>query len=151
MTLRQIQGRTIAEDVTDVGGWLRALQGCPPVTTTHRVACGDHGDEPATWFYVEADAAEGVARTRCLGCGRTQGLLDSERRWTFPPVWQCADCHQSIAEVVVGGHEAAGGVDWVAVAVRCVECGLVAGVADALVPAGMPVAEVFAPTPVATA
>jgi hypothetical protein len=55
---------------------------------------------------------------------------DSGDHWTFPGVWSCVSCHQSIAEVVVGIHDETGTAKWLAVAVRCVECGDVAGVSD---------------------
>lgn len=145
MSMRHVQGRSVSEDVADVAAWLRGLDGCPPVSATATLACHDHGDEPATWFYVEADAGAGVARVRCLGCGRVQHLLDSESRWTYPSAWACSNCRQSIAEVVVGGHVPAddGRADWIAVGLRCVDCGAVAGVADAVVTDPMPVEAVF--------
>jgi len=146
MTLRQLHGRPVTEDVSDLSDWLRTLDDCPAITVTQPLSCADHGDEPATWFYVEADPAAGVARVRCLGCGRARHLLDSEKNWTYPPTWQCGNCRHSIAEVVTGGHESGGGVDWVAVAVRCVECGSVSGVTDAVVPAEAPIGQVFGRT-----
>jgi hypothetical protein len=151
MSLRHVHGRTVTEGVSDVTAWLRGLTGCPPITDTTVVGCSNHGDEPATWFYVEADAAAGVGRVRCLACGRVQHLLDSEQHWTFPPTWSCENCEQSIAEVAVGGHAAHGSADhpdWIAVAVRCVECGTVEGLTDAVVPPGSSLGDVFAATPV---
>jgi hypothetical protein len=102
------------------------------VTQTTLAACNhaSHGDEPATWFYVEADAAAGVARLRCLPGGHTHDVYDSAAHWTFPGVWSCLSCHQSIAEVAYGIHDEAGTAKWLVIAVRCVECGDVAGLTD---------------------
>jgi hypothetical protein len=124
--------RHTAEDVEDVAVWLRELTGCPEVTQTAHASClnASHGDEPATWFYVEADAEAGVARLRCLSGGHPKDIADSGDRWTFPGVWSCVSCNQSIAEVVYGIHDEAGTAKWLAVATRCVECGDVAGLTD---------------------
>jgi ferredoxin-like protein FixX len=119
--------------VDDLTQWLHDLTGCPTVNRTLTAACpaASHDDEPATWFYVEADRAEGVARLRCLACGLARPLLDSEERWTFPPAWSCGNCRQSIAEVGYGLHlEDDDTVSWFAMGVRCVNCGELAGVAD---------------------
>lgn len=75
-----------------------------------------------------------VARLRCLSGGHVHELLDSAERWTFPAAWACPACSQSIAEVVYGVSERGGKADWLAVAVRCVECGDVAGVCDLVLP-----------------
>lgn len=132
MVLRTMGTRHTAEDVEDVAGWLRELAGCPEVTQTSYAACShpSHGDEAATWFYVEADREAGVARLRCLSGGHTKDIVDSAERWTFPGVWSCVSCNQSIAEVVYGVHDEAGTAKWLAVAARCVECGDVAGLTD---------------------
>jgi hypothetical protein len=92
-----------------------------------------HDGDPATWFYVEPDAVEGVVRRRCLACGLAVSTLDSESHWTFPTAWSCGECTQPIAEVSFGLSFDAGRVSWVAVAVRCVNCGAVGGVTDLLV------------------
>jgi len=136
VTLRSLSGRPFAEDVSDVVGWLRSLDGCPSIDDAMPAACraASHGDDPGTWFYVEADAAEGAARLRCLGCGGVHPILDSADRWTYPPAWSCSNCRQSIAEVVFGLHEEASAVVWAAMTVRCVDCGTVDGVADFVVP-----------------
>lgn len=136
MTLRSLSGRPYAEEVADVLGWLRNLDGCPPIDDAVTAACRgvSHGDNPGTWFYVEADAAEGVARMRCLGCGGVQPVLDSQERWTYPAAWSCPNCRQAIAEVVFGLHEEASAVVWAAMAVRCVDCGSIDGIADFVVP-----------------
>lgn len=136
MTLRAVSGRTTAESVDDLQSWLRSLSGCPTVNHTVAAACANPThDEPATWFYVEADRAEGVARMRCLSCGMVRSLLDSAERWTYPPTWACLECSQSIAEVAFGLHlEDDDTVGWVAVGVRCVNCGDITGVADFVVP-----------------
>jgi ferredoxin-like protein FixX len=131
--------------VDDLAQWLRRLDGCPSVTTTHVMTCtrDAHGDEPGTWFYVEADAAGGVARVRCLGCGHARPLLDSETHWTYPSAASCRNCFQSIFEVAAGLHVESDSVSWVALAVRCVECGEMRGVADFVVE-DLPTDEVLA-------
>lgn len=138
MTLRAVSGRSTAETSDDLATWLEALTAVPGVNRTVPAQCpsGAHRDEPATWFYVEADPAEGVARLRCLGCGHPHPLLDSEERWTYPPAWACGNCAQSIAEVVHGLHvEPDDAVTWLAVGVRCVNCGDVGGATDMVLPA----------------
>ena len=136
MTLRTVGDHKTAESVDDLVDWLWGLRGCPPVKRTVVARCTRpaHGDEPATWFYVEADPGEGVARTRCLACGDARPLLDSADHWTYPPAWACPTCSQSIAEVAYGVAEEDGVATWLAMAVRCVECGDVGGVTDAVVP-----------------
>jgi hypothetical protein len=132
VVMRTLGTRHTAEDTEDLATWVRTLPGCPAITQTSLARCNHawHGDEPATWFYVEADADAGVVRLRCLSGGHLRDLLDSGEHWTFPGVWSCVSCSQSIAEVVYGIHDDAGSARWMAVAVRCVECGDVAGVAD---------------------
>ena len=136
VTLRSLGGRPLAEDVTDVVEWLRSLDGCPRIddAITARCVSSHHGAEPGTWFYVEADPRDGVARLRCLGCGGVHPVLDSADRWTYPAAWSCPNCRQSIAEVVFGLHEEASAVTWAAMAARCVNCGALDGVADFVVP-----------------
>jgi hypothetical protein len=130
--MRTVGNRQTAEDTEDLAIWVRDLKGCPEITQTALATCthSAHGDEPATWFYVEADAEAGVARLRCLAGGHTKDIHDSADHWTFPGVWSCRACHQSIAEVVFGIHDETGTASWMAVAVRCVECGDVAGLTD---------------------
>lgn len=132
MTLRSVGPRLISESIEDVVEWVKHLEGCPPVTRTKIALCPNpsHGSDPANWFYVEADVGEGVARLRCLAGGHITDLLDSAEHWTYPGVWACPGCGQSIAEAVFGIHESGGSAQWMAIAVRCVECGEVAGVAD---------------------
>lgn len=144
MTLRAAHGRTAAESSADVATWLRGLSGCPTVTDTVPARChaAVHGDEPGEWFYVEADAVEGVARRRCLGCAAVTALLDSDERWSYPPSWSCTSCAQSIAEVVYGVAADGDAATWVAMAVRCVNCGDIDGVTDAVVPR-LPLSEVL--------
>ena len=146
MTLRTVGGHQTAESVDDLSQWLRDLRGCPTVNRTVARQCTrpSHGEEPGTWFYVEADRANGVARLRCLGCGDARGVLDSEEHWSYPSTWACTTCGQSIAEVAFGLHiESGEAVTWVAAGVRCVNCGDLSGVADFVVP-DMPVDEVIA-------
>jgi hypothetical protein len=130
--MRTVGTRHSAEDTEDLAIWVRALEGCPAVTQTTLAVCShpSHGDEAATWFYVEADAEAGVARLRCLSGGHSKDVHDSADHWTFPGVWSCQSCHQSIAEVVYGVHDEAGTAKWLVMAVRCVECGDVAGLTD---------------------
>ncbi|HEX3824657.1 MAG TPA: hypothetical protein VHV79_09360 [Mycobacteriales bacterium] len=145
MALRTTGNRHSAEDAEDLAGWVRALQGCPPITQTALALCRhpSHGDEPASWFYVEADAESGVARLRCLSGGHVTNLLDSAEQWTFPTAWACISCSQSIAEVVYGINDDAGTASWLAMVVRCVECGDVAGVTDVVL-GKVPVDELLA-------
>lgn len=135
MTLRSVSGRKRAESAQDLQEWLRGLEGCPPVSRTVAARCeaDSHGDDPGMWFYVEADAAAGVARMRCLGCGRVRPVLDSQERWSFPPTWACSNCSQSIGEVAFGVNENNGLTRWLVMGVRCVECGHVEGLTDLVV------------------
>lgn len=144
MVMRTTAGAQTAESVDDLTGWLRALRAPFTVTETVLLACDGHGDTRPTWTYVEADPRAGVARRRCLSCATSVNVLDSRDRWSWPAMWSCQGCGQSIAELVAGlactddDH-----VDWVALAARCVECGRVGGVTDLLVP-HRPVTEVIA-------
>jgi hypothetical protein len=137
VTLRAVSGHVTAETSDDLSQWLRALPGVPEVNRTLVAKCPlpQHDDDPATWFYVEADAGEGVARLRCLACGHPHPLLDSADRWTYPAAWSCHNCAQSIAEVAYGMHVEGGDhVTWIAVGVRCVNCGDIQGVTDVMLP-----------------
>lgn len=138
----------LGEDAADLRLWLHQLTGCPPVTHTLSLRC-DHGpSDPGEWFYVEADAAAGVARRRCVSCARVQLLLDSGEHWTFPAMHACHGCGQSLLELAAGVHAPGGGVgdpagpraDWLALAGRCVACGRIDGLTDLHVPA-TPLAE----------
>ena len=146
MTLRTVAGQIKTETSEDLAHWVMSLTGCPPITRTVLARCTRpaHGDDPATWFYVEADAHEGVARLRCLACGDARPLLDSAERWTYPPAWSCHHCSQSLAEVVFGVAEENGLARWLVVTGRCVGCGHVSGMTDMVVP-GI-AADVFAAT-----
>jgi hypothetical protein len=137
MTLRTKTGLPTGESVEDVAEWLRSLEGCPSIDRTVAAECRRpaHGDEPATWWFVEADPHEGVARLRCLACGDVRPVLDSADRWSYPTAWACGECRQSIAEVMYGVHMEDGVATWLALAVRCVNCNDIAGVADFVVPA----------------
>jgi hypothetical protein len=132
VVMRTVGNRHAAEDVEDLAHWVRGLTDCPAVTQTSIATCGhpSHGEDPASWFYVEADAEAGVARLRCLAGGHASDVLDSAEHWTYPGVWACLSCGQSIAEVVYGIHDEAGTAKWLALTVRCVECGDVAGLTD---------------------
>ena len=144
MVLRSVAGARTGEDVEDLREWLRSLDGAPQVHEVVVLHCAQHGEDAPTWQYVEADAREGVARRRCLACAGTVHLLDSEARWSHPQMWACKGCGQSIAEVGAGLHVPDGEhVEWVAVGVRCVDCGRLEGLTDLVVPR-RPLAEVLA-------
>lgn len=132
MVMRTLGNRQSAENAEDLATWVQSLTGCPPITQTAIAVCRhpSHGDDPATWFFVEGDAEAGVARLRCLSGGHVIDVLDSADHWTFPGAWACVSCSQSIAEVVYGINAEAGTAKWLAVVVRCVECGDVAGLTD---------------------
>jgi hypothetical protein len=144
MTLLTRGDHKVAEHVDDLRTWLQQLPTPQPVTETAVLSCARHGDDIQTWTYVEADATEGVARRRCLSCAHSVGMLDSEDRWTFPPMWACLGCGHSIAELAAGMHvDPEDQVSWVALGARCVECGRVSGLTDLVLP-GLPVADVIA-------
>lgn len=144
MVLRRVAGVRTGEDVEDLRAFLMDLpESAPKVHETVVLACHNHGDENPSWTYIEADPCVGVARRRCLQCAQSVSLLDSEVRWTHPPMWCCGNCGQSIAEVAVGLSLPDGEhVEWLAVGVRCVECGRVDGLTD-MVLAGRPLGEVI--------
>ena len=100
--MRTSAGARTAESVDDVAGWLRSLDTPLPVTETVVLSCAGHGETRPTWTYVEADPRAGVARRRCLSCATSVSLLDSQDRWTWPAMWCCQGCGQSIAELVAG-------------------------------------------------
>ena len=143
MVLRTVQGVLLGEDVEDLRAFLSSLPDAPEVHETVVLGCERHEDERPTWTYVEADSREGVARRRCLQCAASVGLLDSDERWTHPPMWSCGACGQSIAEVAVGlSAEDGEHVTWVVVGARCVECGQIVGLTDMVLP-GTPLTEVL--------
>ena len=144
MVLRSVAGARTGEDVEDLRSWLLALGSGPEVHGAVVLHCDRHDDSDATWAYAEADARTGIARRRCLACGSSQSLLDSAERWTHPPMWACRGCGQSIAELAVGFHLPDGEhVRWLALGARCVHCGRLAGLTDALLD-DMPLGEVLA-------
>ena len=143
MVLRTVSGARTGEDVDDLRDWLRSLDGAPEVHEVVTLHCAAHGEDAPTWQYVEADAREGIARRRCLACATTVHLLDSEQRWSHPPMWACGGCGQSIAELAVGLHLPDGEhVEWVALGARCVDCGRLAGLTDVVLDR-RPLAEVL--------
>ncbi len=126
--------RPTGEDALDLQDWLRGLTGGPAVHEVQLLVCAQHAEDEPTWQYVEADPSEGVARRRCLACAHVVGLLDSDERWTHPPMWACDGCGHSIVEVAAGVSAADGArAQWVVVGVRCIECGRLAGVTDIVV------------------
>jgi ribosomal protein S14 len=143
VVLRTVAGAPTGEDVADLRSWLRALDGGPQVSETVVLHCDNHEDASTTWAYAEADATSGIARRRCLACGTARALLDSADRWTHPPMWACQGCGQSIAELAVGLSLPDGEhVHWLALAARCVHCGRIAGLTDAVLQ-DQPLAEVL--------
>jgi ribosomal protein S14 len=136
VVLRIQAGIATGEDADDLLSWLRDLTDCPSVTHTLIAGCDRHGDgDDAPWCYVEADPRAGVARRRCVACGTTRALLDSAERWTFPPMFSCRSCAQSLVEVGAGVATGDGErARWVALAARCVACGRIEGLTDAVVP-----------------
>lgn len=149
-TLAGTRDAVRGESADDLRAWLSALTGGPAVSHTLVAACraDSHEADPPTWFYVEADAAAGVARRRCVGCGQVAVTLDSDQRWSHPPMHACTGCGQSLMEFAAGLHtEPAadpGGeplVTWLAIAARCVGCGRIDGLTD-LVVAEAPLSEI---------
>ncbi len=123
--------RPTGEDAQDLQDWLRRLTGGPQVHEVALLTCARHEGDAPTWQYVEADPAEGVARRRCLACAHVVGVLDSDERWTHPPMWACEGCGHSIVEVAAGVSSTDGErAQWVALGVRCIDCGRLAGVTD---------------------
>jgi hypothetical protein len=143
MALQTRTDHRTGEDAEDLRAWLLTLPLPHEVSETLTLTCPQHGDTAPTWMYVEADPAQGVARRRCLSCAHSVHSLDSEAHWTFPQMWACRGCGHSIAEVAAGLSGADGTVDWIALAVRCVECGRLAGLTDMVLP-GLPHDEVVA-------
>jgi hypothetical protein len=144
MVLKKVVGTRRGEDAEDLRSWLSSLPDSPAVSETVVLACAQHGDERPIWAYVEADAATGVARRRCLSCATAVHVLDSESRWTHPPMWACQGCGQSIVEVAAGLSVPDGEhVDWVVLGARCVECGRLSGLTDMVVD-GQPLPQVLA-------
>lgn len=122
------------DDAADLQQWLRDLTGGPQISDTALLVCTRHDDSEPVWHYVEADPAAGVARRRCLACAHVVYALDSDERWTHPAMWACPGCGHSIVEVAAGVSSPDGAqAQWVALGVRCIECGRLAGVTDLLV------------------
>lgn len=143
---------TVGEDADDLRTFLHDLRGCPRIRHTQQLRCPRHGTDSGVWFYVEADADAGVARRRCVACGDVTNMLDSSERWTHPPMHACRHCSASLMELAVGLHVDTGDEDgtgvehqqvrWLALAARCVDCGLIEGLTDVTVPA-IPLGEVL--------
>ena len=144
MVLKKVSGARVGEDAEDLRAWLASLEGAPEVHETVVLACAQHGDERPTWAYVEGSSTEGIARRRCLACATAVHLLDSESRWTHPPMRSCLSCSTSIVEVAAGLSVPDGEhVEWVVVGIRCVECGRLSGLTDMVVD-GLPLEQVLA-------
>jgi hypothetical protein len=147
VALQRLADHRTGEDADDLKHWLEMLQGCPSVDVTALAVCDNptHGDDKPTWFYVEADAATGVARRRCLACGLEHHVLDSEANWRVNiHMHMCPTCGQSMFELAAGLHTSPGEhpdepvVTWVVLGVRCVTCSRIDGLTDMFVP-GLPV------------
>ena len=85
-----------------------------------RCSCGSRE------FLLERDADDQARRT-CRECGTLHYIADSEECWE-PPVrkWKCVECKTTHCNVGVGfaGYEnAATGIKWIYVGVRCPKCG----------------------------
>ena len=145
MVVHKVSDHRVGEDSEDLRHWLEGLEGCPPimVTTVSRCENPVHGGDAPTWFYVEGDAAEGIARRRCLACGNVKHFLDSEERWTHPPMRTCLTCGQAMFELAAGFHVVNGGAEWMAIGIRCVGCGMLDGLTD-MSPNGIPVPDAIA-------
>jgi hypothetical protein len=138
MALQTLAGHdaAVGENSDDLCLWLRRLQDCPRVDQTVLLSCANpaHGGDSATWFYVEADVGQGLARRRCVACASEHTLLHSGEEWTFPQMHACLGCGQSMVELAAGLHleqaEDRDFVTWVVVGCRCVACGQVAGLTD---------------------
>jgi hypothetical protein len=132
------------DEASDLLQWLTELSGCPPITHPKVLLCERHVDEPQFTGYVQADPQEGVARRRCVACAQVTDLIDSGERWTFPDTHECPSCCQSLVELAVGvSADDDGHAHWLALASRCVGCGRISGLTDAVLH-GEPVEQVLA-------
>lgn len=132
------------DEASDLLQWLTELSGCPPITHPKVLLCERHTDDPEFCGYVQADPREGVARRRCVACAQVTDLVDSGERWTFPDTHECPNCCQSLVELAVGvSADADGHAHWMALASRCVGCGRITGLTDAVLH-GEPVEQVLA-------
>lgn len=137
MTVRTRADAPTGEDVEDLKAWLVSLPTPLPVQQTQQLVCGapEHGEGEGTWLFVEADAAAGVARCRCLACGSQRWIGDSEAHWTYPMMWSCPQCANSLAEVVAGlSLDSSGRPGWLALGARCTVCGVLCGLTDMALP-----------------
>ena len=137
MTVRTRSGNPVGEDVADLHAWLTSLPLPLPVHRTQQLVCAapGHGPEEGTWLFVEADAATSVARCRCVGCGAAQWVGESEAHWTYPHMWSCPACANSLAEVVAGlSLDDADRPGWLVLGARCTVCGTLAGLTDMTLP-----------------
>ena len=132
------------DEASDLLQWLSELPDCPPITHPMVLRCERHEDDPEFCGYVQADPREGVARRRCVACAQVTDLVDSGERWTFPETHECPGCCQSLVELAVGVSADSGGhAHWLALAARCVGCGRISGLTDAVLH-GEPLEEVLA-------
>lgn len=133
VALHQHLGHTVGDAADDLLAWLRRLESCPPVSEAVLVGCRHDDADAVGWSYIEADAAAGVARRRCVACAVSISLLDSDERWTYPPMFCCPLCQGSIVELGVAlssRDRSDAAIAWLAVGVRCVGCGVIKGVTD---------------------
>jgi hypothetical protein len=132
------------DEARDLLQWLTELPDCPPITHPMVLRCDRHVDDPLFCGYVQADPVKGVARRRCVACAEMTDLVDSGARWTFPETHECPGCNQSLVELAVGvSADEAGQARWLALAARCVGCGRISGLTDAVLH-GEPVEQILA-------
>jgi hypothetical protein len=133
-----------ADEAGDLLQWLSELTDCPTVTHPMVLQCERHVDDPQFCGYVQADPREGLARRRCVACAQVTDLAGDDGRWTFPETHECPACCQSLVELAVGvSADEEGHARWLALAARCVGCGRISGLTDAVLD-GRPVEEVLA-------
>ena len=140
MSLESLENHVVGDNPDDLRAWVLALAGGPGVTHVQVQHCREdaaHGEDRPFWFFAEADGRHGVVRLRCVACGQAHSLFDSDERWTYPPMFACATCAQSMLEVAIGVHAEPDSdgrpvVTWAAVGSRCVMCGRLEGLTDVL-------------------
>jgi DNA-directed RNA polymerase subunit RPC12/RpoP len=113
------------EDLNDLAEYLRELgvegYAIDEVRESRCSLCGEGV------FGLRADRTEGGAQRTCRGCGHKQLIADSDDYWEdcTPRTWKCV-CGGKDANLAVGYSPYADGAEvrWIAVAQRCVNCGV---------------------------